>query len=123
MRVTHGLILLTLVVLGVAGCKVDTPSSRQAAGGEADGEAGVKANLAQLPPEDRKLAEDQKYCAVEDENRLGSMGKPYKVMVNEQPVFLCCKGCRKKALADPDRTLARVQELKARAADEKGTER
>ena len=120
MRVAHGLILLTVVMLNVAGCKVDTPSSsRQVAGGEAGEEAEVKANLAQLPPEDRKLAEDQKYCAVEDENRLGSMGKPYKVLVNQQPVFLCCKGCRKKALADPDRTLARVRELKTKSADQR----
>jgi hypothetical protein len=34
-------------------------------------------------------------------------------------VFLCCKGCEKKALADPDRTLAKVKELKAEVRDEK----
>jgi hypothetical protein len=44
------------------------------------------------------------------------MGKPFKVLVKGQPVFLCCDGCRKKALAEPDETLARVQELKAKAA-------
>lgn len=49
------------------------------------------------------------------------MGTPVKVMVKEQPVFLCCKGCRRKALADPDRTLAKVDELKAKAKERKGT--
>jgi hypothetical protein len=43
------------------------------------------------------------------------MGVPVKVMVKGQPVFLCCKTCRKQALADPDKTLARVDELKAKA--------
>jgi hypothetical protein len=117
MRVTYGLVLLAVSVLGVAGCKEGSPSSRQVAA-EPDEEVRVKANLAKLSPEDRKPAEEQKYCAVEDENRLGSMGKPYKVLVKDQPVFLCCKGCQKQALADPDRTLARVKELKARAAEE-----
>jgi hypothetical protein len=117
MRIIHGLILLLVVVLSMVGCKEGTPSSRQttAAAGE---DAAVKANMAQLSPEDQKLAEEQKYCAVEDENRLGSMGKPFKVMVNDQPVFLCCKGCRKTALADPEKTLAKVRELKAKAAAE-----
>ena len=55
---------------------------------------------------------------IEDENRLGTMGTPYKVMVKDQPVFLCCKGCQKRALADPDRTLARVAELKAKSASD-----
>ena len=43
------------------------------------------------------------------------MGPPLKVTVKDQPVFLCCKGCQKKALADPDKTLAAVAELKAKA--------
>jgi hypothetical protein len=81
-----------------------------------DDEAEIKANLAQLSPEDRKLAEAQKFCAVENENRLGSMGMPFKVLVQDQPVFLCCKGCAKTAQKNPDQTLAKVKELKAKAA-------
>jgi hypothetical protein len=53
--------------------------------------------------DDRKLAEEQKFCAIENDNRLGSMGTPVKVMVKDQPVFLCCKGCQKKALSDRTR--------------------
>ena len=52
---------------------------------------------------------------MDTDNRLGSMGKPVKVMVKGQPVFLCCKGCQAKAQADPDKALRRVEELKAKA--------
>jgi outer membrane murein-binding lipoprotein Lpp len=79
-------------------------------------EAEIQAALAKLSPEDRQLAEAQKWCAVQNKNRLGSMDTPYKVMVKGQPVFLCCDGCEKKALADPDKTLAKVEELKKAAA-------
>jgi hypothetical protein len=82
-------------------------------------EAEIKANLAKLSPEDRKLALAQKYCAVEDDNRLGEMGVPIKLMVKDQPVFICCKGCKKEAEKDADKTLAKVKELKAKAAKEK----
>jgi Cu(I)/Ag(I) efflux system membrane fusion protein len=79
-------------------------------------EAKVRANLAQLSREDRAVAEAQKYCPQTD-TRLGDpdMGVPVKVIVDGQPVFLCCKGCRNGALADPKRTLAKVEELKKRA--------
>jgi hypothetical protein len=81
-------------------------------------EAEIRENLAKLPPEDRKLAEEQKYCVIEDDNRLGEMGVPIKLMVKGQPVFICCKGCRKAAEGDPDKTLAKVKELKAKAKAE-----
>jgi Cu(I)/Ag(I) efflux system membrane fusion protein len=76
-------------------------------------EAEIRANLAQLKPEDRRLAEAQGFCANQP-NRLGSMGVPVKVMVKGQPAFLCCEGCREEALANPSRTLATVERLKAR---------
>jgi hypothetical protein len=69
-------------------------------------------NLAKLSKKDRKLALEQKYCVIEDENRLGEMGVPIKLTIKGQPVFLCCKGCKKDALAHPDQTLAKVKELK-----------
>jgi hypothetical protein len=74
-------------------------------------EADIQAALAKLKAEDRKLAEAQKFCAVMTKNRLGSMGTPIKVMVKDKPVFLCCKNCQAKALANPDKTLASVAEL------------
>ena len=90
---------------------------------KADEEAEIKQNLAKLSDEDRKLAEAQKYCAIEDENRLGSMGVPVKIALKdskgkEQPVFLCCKGCKDDATKDPAATLAKVEKLKAKAKSE-----
>ena len=38
---------------------------------------------------DEELIKAQAYCPVQKENKLGSMGKPYKLMVKGQPVFLC----------------------------------
>ena len=40
------------------------------------------------------------------------MGTPLKVEVNGEPVFLCCKGCKAKALRDADATLATVAKLR-----------
>jgi membrane fusion protein, copper/silver efflux system len=84
------------------------------AGWDAKLEARVKANLAKLSPEDRKLAEAQEYCPNTDDNRLGSMGPPLKVLVKGQPVFICCKACLDAVQQNPDQTLAKVEQLKAR---------
>ena len=89
----------------------------QKAATAADQEADIRANLAKLTPDDRQLAEAQKFCAVENDSRLGSVGVPLKVMVKDEPVFVCCKSCVKAAQADPDKTLATVRELKAKAAE------
>ena len=86
------------------------------AGTPAEKDADIKANLAKLSPEDRKLAEEQKFCVVESDTRLGAVGVPLKIMVKDQPVFLCCKNCVKEAQADADKTLAKVKELKAKNA-------
>ena len=34
------------------------------------------------------------------------MGKPPKIDVNGQPVFLCCMGCKDRLLAEPEKYLA-----------------
>src|SRR5438270_3719174 len=77
----------------------------------------IQDNLAKLSPEDRKLAAAQKYCPDPNEP-LGSMGAPIKVMVKDQPVFVCCKGCSKSVKDNADETLAKVEELKKKAAAE-----
>jgi hypothetical protein len=78
--------------------------------------ADKNAAFAKLSPADRRLAEAQGFCAVMADSSLGSMGVPIKVMVKDQPVFLCCAGCKRKALANPDQTLATVEKLKAQVA-------
>jgi hypothetical protein len=107
-----GTLVLCAAILAGAGC--NDPKSTPAAGGETDK---IKAALDKLPAEDRSLAAQQVFCAVETDNRLGSMGTPFKVMVKNKPVFLCCKGCEKRALEDPDKTLQTVEELKSKTAN------
>jgi hypothetical protein len=83
-----------------------------------DKEATIRANLAKLPEKDRKLAEAQKWCAVETDDRLGATGIPEKIQIKDQPIFLCCKKCIDQARKNPDQTLARVKELQAKAKAE-----
>jgi hypothetical protein len=35
-----------------------------------------------------------------------------------QPVVICCEGCKKQAEVDPDNALAKVKNVKAKAATE-----
>jgi uncharacterized protein (TIGR03000 family) len=79
-------------------------------------EQAVAENLAKLAPDDRKAAQAQRFCAVQEGIWLGSMGVPVKVTVKGQAVFLCCKGCEDKAKADPDRALEKVKKSKAKQA-------
>jgi hypothetical protein len=121
MKTSHWFCLAALVGSSFfAGCKEaaipEKPKPAAKAPESADDDADIKANLAKLNPADHSLAEEQRFCAVENENRLGMMGVPAKILVKGQPVFLCCKSCTKQALADPDKTLAKVKELKALSA-------
>ncbi|MFO0809885.1 MAG: hypothetical protein U0746_14790 [Gemmataceae bacterium] len=75
----------------------------------------VAVERAKLSPEDKALVDAQEWCVVADDSRLGSMGAPLKLMVKDTPVFVCCKSCEKRALSDPDKTLARLAELKDKA--------
>jgi RND family efflux transporter MFP subunit len=78
-------------------------------------DAKVRANLAQLGPEDRRLAEEQVYCPIQEGVRLGKMGVPVSVEIKGRKVFLCCKGCTDDALANPDQTLEQVEKQKQAA--------
>ena len=82
---------------------------------DSEEETEIKQNLAKLDPADRKIAEAQRFCVIEDENRLGSMGKPIKLTIKDKTVFICYAGCKKQALAEPDKTLAKVEELKKKS--------
>jgi membrane fusion protein, copper/silver efflux system len=79
---------------------------------ERKAEAEIRAALAKLKPEDRRLAAAQRFCVAQPEHRLGSMGVPSRLLVKGQPVFLCCDSCAREALAHPDRTLATLERLK-----------
>ncbi|MDZ4684011.1 MAG: hypothetical protein SH850_02910 [Planctomycetaceae bacterium] len=99
-----------LAAMALAGCQSSVPPSGTVDAGQ-DGQ--IQATLAKLDAPDRAVAEQQRFCAVQTHERLGSMGVPLKLDVQGQPVFVCCKGCEKKALGNPDETLARVAALKA----------
>lgn len=122
---------LLAILLFLAGCQqaADKQGTNKAAEGKpatdpaAEEEADIKAARAELSPEDQRLVEAQKFCPVMPDKRLGVMGPPIKVTVKDQPVFLCCKGCRRKALADPDKTLVKVEELKAKVKADTGTKK
>lgn len=90
-----------------------TPPSAPAAASK--DEAKYSAAIAELPEEDRAAATAQKFCAVSSKSRLGSMGMPFKITIEDKPVFLCCEGCKDEALKDSQATLAKVEELKAAA--------
>ena len=67
----------------------------------------IEESFALLSAEDRKLAEEQVICPV-TEVRLGTlgMGTPIKVDVEGTPVMICCEGCRKDLLKDPQKNFA-----------------
>ena len=79
---------------------------------EHESEVKIQATLAKLSDDDRHLAEQQRECVILPGSRLGSMGVPRKLMIEGQPVFICCNGCEKAALAKPQAALKRLVELK-----------
>jgi uncharacterized protein (TIGR02231 family) len=71
----------------------------------------INAALARLSPADQAAARAQVFCAIDQDSRLGSMGPIQKLMIKNQPVFLCCKGCEAEARTHPDETLVKLQNL------------
>src|SRR5579863_10121200 len=76
-------------------------------------EAEIEEALAKLSDADRKLAVEQRFCPVLRDSRLGSMGTPIKLTIGGRPVFICCEGCQKRALADPQATLKALERRKS----------
>ena len=74
-------------------------------------EAEIREALAKLSPEDRAAAEKQRFCVIDGENRLGVMGTPFKVGVKGRTVFICCKSCERRVLADPDKAMAQLDKM------------
>jgi Cu(I)/Ag(I) efflux system membrane fusion protein len=75
------------------------------------------AELAQLPPTDRRLAEQQVLCPIADQP-LGSMGVPQRLELDGEVVFLCCKSCEGKAKEDPKRIANKVRALRSASSGE-----
>lgn len=118
---------LALAPLVFAGCQHSCHHAGSAAGGTAvtasatPGSAVVPLGQPLLPagtvgaalPEAAPAIADarpyggQKTCPVMGE-ALGAMGPPVPVTVKGQTIYVCCKGCAKKVLNDPDAYLAKV---------------
>lgn len=75
------------------------------------------ANVEQLDPADQELAKQQKTCPVSGMN-LGSMGRPYKLVVEGRTLFLCCQGCEEAVKADP---AAAFQKLEGTDGNQQGS--
>ena len=65
--------------------------------------------LSQLSETERTAALAQKVCPVSDE-LLGSMGKPPKITVEGQEVFLCCDGCDDQIRKEPATYLEKLNQ-------------
>ena len=63
--------------------------------------------LASFSEEDKASAMKQHFCPVSGE-MLGVMGKPEKMEVEGQTVWICCDGCKDKLLADPEKYIAKI---------------
>jgi hypothetical protein len=77
----------------------------------------ITAALAKLSPEDREAAEKQRFCVVLEKSRLGSMGVPVKLMIDDEAVFVCCASCRAAALKNPQQTLLKAKALAGGSRD------
>ncbi len=99
------------VFLCCAGCRDDALADPKATLAEAEKLKKVTIALGKLKEKDRVLAEQQRYCPVMEDSRLGSMGTPVRIELKGKPVFLCCEGCREEAEADPEATLKQVEKL------------
>ena len=118
LKLTLGFAVTTTFAIGcqsesepVTSAPTTTPVQENAV--EGHGDSDIEVALAELGPDDRKEAEAQKFCAVQDGSLLGSMGKPVKLDINGESVFVCCSGCKSAALKQPDETLATVAKLKS----------
>ena len=118
-RALARLCILAALALGATGCNERTAPNSTSPGPTPAPADEVARERAKLSPEDRAVVDAQEWCVISTDERLGSMGPPIKVMLDGQPVFVCCKGCVKRASADPDKTLAKAAELKAKVQAER----
>lgn len=74
-------------------------------------DAEMLTHIRMLPNEEQPYAIDQVICPI-TKMKLGSMGVPPKATVAGQAVYLCCEGCRKHLMKDPEGYLSLLQTRK-----------
>ncbi|MHC4398940.1 MAG: hypothetical protein ACYTG0_04600 [Planctomycetota bacterium] len=62
--------------------------------------------VARLAESDRPAIAKQRVCPVSG-GQLGTMGTPVKLLVGNQPIYLCCQGCIGKVRANPKKFVAK----------------
>jgi RND family efflux transporter MFP subunit len=68
----------------------------------------IQKALAKMSPNERRLAERQRYCPISHE-RLGSMGVPVLLHLQGKTVFVCCNSCVSRAQATATEVLRIVE--------------
>src|SRR5271154_475125 len=99
-------------IVGLAGCGQEEGKPVAAGANGPEAEKQIEANLAKLSPEDRKLAEAQKFCPLMPGVRLGAKGTPRKITSGSDVVFVCCAKCEEVATKDPAYAVAKLKEMK-----------
>ncbi len=93
----YSVVLVVAVTLVIAGCTREDSAQPTTGPPASDNcteglDENIVAAFVELSDEDRTAALAQEVCPVTGEP-LGSMGKPRKVTVEDQNVFLCCASC------------------------------
>ena len=116
------LALFSLLAFGFTGCNQPSSGDKQGtpaqstdhgdhSNADQDGKSDMdkmKEGLAGLSEEDRASAMKQHFCPVSGE-MLGTMGKPIKMSIKDQEVWICCSGCKENLESDPDKYLAKLK--------------
>jgi hypothetical protein len=109
---------LAATYFGAAGSAAATSSDtsvvRPASGASAEEqrrkEQEIAAALDELSAVDRQAALAQRTCPVTG-FRLGSMGKPERLSLADQVVFVCCIGCEAELREHPEKYLAKIRTI------------
>jgi len=103
-------IIASLAIAVFVGCSTDTESQPAANSTPETKPADIPdemSGISELPESEQAAALEQKICPVSDKP-IGSMGKPIKVSLEGQDVFVCCEGCVDMVKEEPEKYLAKL---------------
>jgi hypothetical protein len=110
LRPATAAIVFAAATISLTGCgdKTEKKTDESKQTSPSNGDSKIEKALAELSEADRAAATAQRICPVSDEE-LGSMGKPPKVTIDGQDVFICCPGCEDKLRENPEMYLAKLK--------------
>jgi hypothetical protein len=83
--------VFVIALAGVVGCRY--PATSTIVVNPIDTEAEIRANWQHLDPADQLAVEQQRFCPVMPDVRLGEMGPPQKMTIDDVTFFVCCERC------------------------------